>query len=221
MAVVKRLGMALALGLSATVAAGCGHAEYAYDGGYGHCGLVAHGGLDIGLRGVQHVRGGESKRMSFHDPMYSGDETALLLWTSEPAFVYVVNFAPDGSKNIVWPSDAPRRVDGHQRIPEDGGYFRLTGATGQELVAVVATYEEYGLTGDGKATVLGIVESTLGRGDLRKLQSALPPGITEDHASMGIRAAGLELDGQTVHARGGDPVVMLIDLDHRPSEERP
>jgi hypothetical protein len=212
----------VALGVG-SLGVGCAGRRHHDDGYYSSkCALAAHGSsqVELALRGVQHVTGGDSARMSLDQPMYSGDETALVLWTSEPVFVYVVNFAPDGAKNVVWPSGSAERVEGLKRIPEGGGYFRLTGQTGQELVAVVATRDEYGLDGDGKARVIGLVESTLARRDLRQLQSALPPGLAEGHATMGIRAVGLEVQGSSVHAHGSDPVVMLIDLDHRATEQR-
>ncbi len=170
---------------------------------------------ELVLRGVEQS-GRASKGLSLASPLHSGDKTAFRLSLPEPLYVYVVNFAPDGSKNIIWPSHEPRLVSGHQRIPEDGGWFTLSGQTGQEVVAIVATRDEQSLRGAGARRVLSLVERAASS-DLTRVQSALPPGLTESgYATMGIRGHGLTLSGKTMRVRSDDPIVMILDVDHRP-----
>lgn len=173
---------------------------------------------EVGLQSVEQLVDGESKRMSFAEPLFSGDKTALLLSVPEPLYIYVVNLAPDGSKNIIWPSDSPREVKGLQRIPENGGWFTLTGQSGPEVIAVVGTRDAQSLSGAGKDRVIALVEKVAAT-DLTRLQSALPPGVVEaGYATMGVRGHGLALRGKSVRVTSHDPVVMILDIDHRSSE---
>jgi hypothetical protein len=119
---------------------------------------------------------------------------------------------------------------GRQRIPSDG-WFTLTGEPGQEVVAVVATRDAQALSGSGKTRIISAVERAASSHHTR-LQSALPPGLLEaGHATMGVRGQNLSLLGKTVRVSSYDPVVMILDIDHRaagdfdespaPSDESP
>jgi hypothetical protein len=197
-----------------TAVAGCGGAYSTYSGGGSSC-LYLSDEAEVQLRYVEQEIDGLTDRLSLTDPLYTGDRTALVLNLPEPAYVYVVNLAPDGSRNIIWPSDTPRRVSGVQRIPEDGGWFTLSGETGQEVVAVVATRDRQMLTGTGEQRLISAVESAAKK-RLTRLQSALPPGLTEaGHATMGVRGENLRLLGKTVSVSSYDPVVLILDVDHR------
>lgn len=210
LALVRRLGVVLALS-AATLSCGGAYDTYTSD-----TVTYASDVTELQLRYVEQQIDGLSERLSLSDPLYTGDKTALVLDVPEPLYVYVVNLAPDGSRNIIWPSDAPRRVSGVQRIPEDGGWFTLSGETGQEVVAVVATRDEQSLRGGDKNRVIRAVERAAAK-PLTRLQSALPPGLSEaGHATMGIRGTNLRLLGTTVRVASYDPVVMILDIDHRP-----
>ncbi len=167
------------------------------------------------LLGVEQLVDGKRERMSLSEPLYSGDKTALLLSVPEPLFVYVVNIAPDGTQNVIWPSGSPRKVSGLLRIPEDGGWFTLTGEAGQEVIGILGTRDRQGLAGGDRDRVIAAVQKA-SESQLTRVQSALPPGLVEGgYATMGVRGHGLALQGATVRVTSYDPVVMLLDLDHR------
>lgn len=210
--VVGRIGVWTAL----AVVAGCGGRSYdtytidSYE--------YRSSRSEVQLQSVEQLVDGERKRMSLAEPLFSGDKTALLLSVPEPLYIYVVNLAPDGSKNIIWPSHSPRKVSGLQRIPEGGGWFTLTGESGPEVIAVVGTRDAQPLAGAGKDRVIALVEKVAAT-DLTRLQSALPPGVLEaGHATMGVRGHGLSLMGKSVRVASHDPVVMILDIDHRATE---
>lgn len=214
LAIVRRLGVVLALSAAAV---GCGGGAYTYTSG-SSCGVHRSDTSEVQLQAIEHQIDGKTERLSLADPLYSGDRTALVLSLPEPLFVYVVNLAPDGSRNIIWPSGSPQRISGVQRIPQDGGWFTLSGQTGQEIVAVVATRDEQALTGSGARRVISAVERVSEK-RMTRLQSALPPGLVEaGHATMGVRAENLSLFGRTVRVSSYDPVVMILDIDHRSAD---
>ncbi len=175
---------------------------------------------EIQLRKIEQLVDGRAQRLSLSEPLVSGDKTALVLALPEPLYVYVVNLAPDGTSNIIWPSRAPQSVSGVQRIPTDGGWFTLAGQPGQEVIAVVATRDEQALSGSGRRRVIAAVKRA-SRRRLTRLQSALPPGLVEaGHATMGVRGEHLALRGDTVSVSSTDPVVMILDVDHRSVSDR-
>jgi hypothetical protein len=86
------------------------------------------------------------------------------------------------------------------------------------VVAIVATRDEQELSGRGADRVISLVER-LAQRPLTRLQSALPPGLVEaGHATMGVRGKNLSLVGRTVRVSSYDPVVMILDIDHRSLE---
>jgi hypothetical protein len=168
---------------------------------------------ELVLLGVEQQGSPEGARLS--EPLFTGDRTAFRLNVPEALFVYIVNLAPDGEKSIIWPSDEPRMISGVQRIPEDGGWFTLSGEPGQEVVAIVATRDAQPLDASGMRRVISLVERTADS-ELTRVQSARPPGILEaGHATMGIRGHGLFVSGTTVRMQSSDPMVMILDVDHR------
>ena len=211
LAVVRQLEVVLALSVAAVTGCGGAYGSYADETHFEYDSARS----EIQLLKVEQQIDGQAQRLSFSEPLYAGDKTALTLSLPEPLFVYVVNIAPDGTWNLIWPGGQPERVSGVQRIPSDGGWFTLTGKPGQEVIAVVATRDEQPITGAGKQRLLSAVKLAVNARTSR-LQSALPPGMLEaGHATMGVRGENLALSGQTVSVASYDPVVMILDIDHR------
>ena len=216
LAVVRRLEAVLALSLVAGMAGGCGGAYTTYDT---HETFVAST-PEVQLVRIEQQIDGQAEVMSLSEPLYSGDKTALVLQVPEPLFVYVVNIAPDGTRQVIWPSGAPRAITGLQRIPSDDGWFTLTGEAGQEVVAVVATRDRQSLDGAGGRRLVSAVERASAQ-RLTRVQSALPPGILEaGHATMGIRGTNLTFHDGRVSVASSDPLVMIFDIDHRAADDR-
>jgi hypothetical protein len=193
---------------------GCGGA---YDGYV--CGGVRHlwGPVELFLEGVVVQRDGEETTLALDAPVRAGDDLALWVSAVTPHYLYVVNLAPDGSSDVVWPHDVPQVVDGSMRIPEQS-WFRLAGQAGPEVVALVATRDHIPLSARGREILVAIVKQEASRSDLAKLQAAHPPGFFADgHATMGLRARGLRPHGHGARVGATDErAVLLIDLDHRP-----
>ena len=71
----------------------------------------------------------------------SGDKIALSVSVSRPAYIYVLQFFPDGSAEVLFPAPGEERaISGTQRVP-DTGWFQLDDAVGEENVYVVASAE--------------------------------------------------------------------------------
>jgi uncharacterized protein DUF4384 len=170
----------------------------------------------VSLDAVLVARDGGEQRLAWSDPVFAGDEIAFVVSAPSPVYLYLVNLSPDGDAKLVWP-DQPTLVgpDG-TRMPSSS-WFRLTEPAGPEVAAFIATPNEIALDEVGVAYLTRLARSESARGDLMALQAALPPGFVGDgRASSGVRAIRLRADGPRVHASGRDPVVMLVDLDHRP-----
>ncbi len=71
----------------------------------------------------------------------SGDKIALSVTVSRPAYIYVLQFFPDGSAEVLFPGPGEELpVSGTQRVPNTG-WFQLDDAVGEEHVYVVASAE--------------------------------------------------------------------------------
>jgi hypothetical protein len=153
---------------------------------------------------------------AFHRPLHTGDRIALVIQTTTPRYVYVLNLSPDGHASLLSPKDEPRAVDGSARIPPSGDW-ELVAPHGLEHMAVIATRSAIPLDRRGMDHLVHLALSTGQRGDLRRFQSATPPGFsTGGYASMGVRAASLSLDRGALQIDAtADDVVLLIDIDHR------
>lgn len=183
------------------------------------CSETATPDLWFGL--VTHSAQGPQQN-AFDDPLHTGDRVALIVHLPQPMHLYLVN-APDGEDpRLVHESE--RAVHGTVRIPEQG-WFELAPPAGHELLALVATREPVDLDGAGGYWLMEEVAHTSTRDDLTLIQSAQPPGFTNagakgGHASIGVRGEGLKLrknGSVSLDPRGHDEVVLLVDLDHRPS----
>lgn len=186
-----------------------------------HAGTVSEGAvpttagdIELTLDGMWVKRGdGVAKPIALDTPIHTDDELAFAISTSEPLWLYVVNLAPDGSAAVVWVGRT--RAHETQRVPE-GGWFSLSAPAGHEVVAFVASRDGQ----DVSEPLLSRVRQETRRPDLVRLQSAGPPGFAADgRATMGLRAALLEVLGSGVRVQDDDDdVVLLVDLDHRPAD---
>ncbi|MEM9694161.1 MAG: DUF4384 domain-containing protein [Myxococcota bacterium] len=157
----------------------------------------------------------KSKPATLDTVFATGDKVALVATVEQPAYLYVVNFAPGGEAQVVWPSGSPRRVNGRVTLPR-GGWFQLSGATGPETVVIVASPERFPLTKKGKANLIREARKETMRSDLIRVQAARPPGFVESgHATIGLRGERLDAaGGLSARVRARFPVI-IIDLDHR------
>jgi hypothetical protein len=173
------------------------------------------GPIELELVRIAHHGDAGERRLSLDEPLRSGDEVAFEIVTRETLYVYVLNQAPDGTASVIWPAD-PVMVHGRQRIPA-GSWFRLSGRTGQELVGIVATRRALELDRSGDRRWLHRLLLDSASQPLPRLQSVEPPATHQDgFSTMAIRAPGMRVDGGAVLGRSSDPLVVLVDIDHRP-----
>lgn len=202
----------------AAVLAGCGGSFHDHSQGPEERGGVEFAGpFELVLERVIVARDGVDATLALDEPVFAGDDLALSVSSAQPAYVYVVNLAPDGTSDVVWPHEVPQIVEEPLRIPERS-WFRLAGASGPEVVAVIASRDPIPLSRRGREILVAIARHEARRTDLAKLQATHPPGFfANGHATMGIRARGLRTQGGAVRVQSGDDrVVLLLDLDHRP-----
>jgi hypothetical protein len=98
------------------------------------------GPLLMRMRSVKIVPGGEMP-FQIHDPLKNGEKVAYYVTADRDAYVYVVQFFPEGPQ-ILFPDRGEQRLTANQetRVPRDA-YFELFGPTGDEHVYVIATNE--------------------------------------------------------------------------------
>ena len=104
----------------------------------------------------QPVKGGKSFELTFQTfasaeggqrgvdqgaTLKSGDKIALSVSLTRPAYIYVLQFFPDGSAEVLFPGPGEEHpITGTQRVPGTG-WFQLDDAVGEENVYVVASAE--------------------------------------------------------------------------------
>lgn len=81
------------------------------------------------------------KPVAMGSTLRSGDRIALSLTVTRPAHIYVMQFFPDGSADVLFPKPGEEKpMSGTQRIPGTG-WFELDNVVGDENVYVVASVE--------------------------------------------------------------------------------
>lgn len=109
--------------------------------------LPGDGSLSISLRAVL-VNGKSERPLAEGETLHSGDHLYFQLRTSQPAYLYVVLFGPDGSANVLYPPSGPdgavnearARVAARcpVRIPDRDSFYLQDPAGLQDLRVVAA-----------------------------------------------------------------------------------
>ncbi len=109
--------------------------------------LPADGSLSLSLRAVV-VSGGSERPLAEGETLHSGDHLYFALRTSQPAYLYVVLFGPDGSASVLYPPTGPSGVvdEGRARIaarcpvriPERDTFYLQEPAGLQDLRVIAA-----------------------------------------------------------------------------------
>lgn len=100
---------------------------------------VPTGPLELTFQGLNAAGGLVPEGSTLHD----GDRIALSLRVTRPAYLYVMQFFPDGTAGVLFPQRAGEETPieaGVQRIPATG-WFELDKVTGNEHVYIVASTE--------------------------------------------------------------------------------
>lgn len=100
------------------------------------------GPLDVTMR-VRAKAGGELRALAPGDTLKSGDFVEMYVKSSRTAFVYLVQFFPDGTAAVLYPQQGAARVPAGKelRIPAGTDWFQLDEHTGEEHVYLVASLE--------------------------------------------------------------------------------
>lgn len=102
------------------------------------------GALSVSLRTMVVGPGGEERPVVEGETLHSGDRVFFMVRASQPAYLYVVLFGPDGKANVLFPrkpatdETVPARCS--LRIPEQGAFY-LRLPAGPEDIRVVASSE--------------------------------------------------------------------------------
>lgn len=131
---------AVSLGV-ATLATGCRHGHDVQNRDVRGDELAASGGtLSVSLRVQMTADGNKDRAVSEGETLRTNDALSLIVRVSQPAYLYVVHFAPDGSSNVLFPTNqhdmAPASCP--LRLPARGRLLLLDPA-GNEDIRVVAS----------------------------------------------------------------------------------
>ena len=100
------------------------------------------GAILMAVRGVaMDAQRSERRPLQIDDRLQSGDFFAYYVRVDRDAYLYVLQFYPDGSAAVLFPSAGAVKVSAgaEQRLPADErGWFRLDEATGTEHLYVIA-----------------------------------------------------------------------------------
>lgn len=102
------------------------------------------GPLGMQVRGL-HMDKARTLKSSFgiNDVLHSGDFVAYEVWVDRPAYVYILQFFPDGSQAVHHPAtEEPTKLEARTwvRVPPDArDWLELDDATGQENLYIVAS----------------------------------------------------------------------------------
>ena len=109
--------------------------------------LPKDGSLSVSLRAVLE-NGGSERPLVEGETLHSGDHLYFQLRTSQPAYLYVVLFGPDGSASVLYPPPGPGgAIDERRariaarcpvRIPDKASFFLQDPAGLQDLRVVAA-----------------------------------------------------------------------------------
>lgn len=102
------------------------------------------GALSVSLRTMVVSPSGEERPVVEGETLHSGDRVFFMVRASQPAYLYVVLFGPDGKANVLFPREpkvdetVPARCP--LRIPAQGAFY-LKLPAGPEDIRVVAASE--------------------------------------------------------------------------------
>jgi hypothetical protein len=121
--------------------AACGHPPPATTQSQGSA-QVAASPIDVTMR-MRAERKGQKFGVTTDDTLRTGDIIELFVLVNQPAYVYVVQFFPDGTSAVLFPETGDRLVQpgGELRIPETGSDLQLDEHTGAENIYVLASRE--------------------------------------------------------------------------------
>ena len=203
--------------LCATIAVGCGGKDPAGEGSTTQVTTGAAGALEVTLSASTQSEP-EPRMIGVGETLRSGDKIAWSVSVTRPAYIYVLQFFPDGSAAVLFPDGAENnRVDESQRIPPSG-WFQLDDAQGQENVYVVASVDPLERVDESVSAAINEVQTT-GRapdpGDSGEASQSVPdaspistiPAATPDAAPpAGSRAVASAPDAgsrRIAHGAGG------------------
>lgn len=139
---VRALGGALLLGLCA----GCPHPRAAVPQMESRDKQLDDGKLSVSLRTMLVTPSGD-RAVEESETLHSGDRVYFVIRTSQPAYLYVILFGPDGSTSVLYPPSggaaaaSPDQAIAARcplRLPAQGSFF-LKSPAGPEDVRVVAS----------------------------------------------------------------------------------
>jgi Domain of unknown function (DUF4384) len=140
------------------------------------------GPILLSVRGTTMSAENKMRRpLEVDDELESGDFFAYHLRVDRDAFVYVLQFYPDGSAEVLFPAKGTERVLAGRdtRLPTDPqAWFQLDEATGTEHLYVIASREPLEATEPALAKLIGTVRSSPKLGaEPGAVASADPPPV--------------------------------------------
>jgi hypothetical protein len=103
----------------------------------GGLGTAPAGALELSFQALADGQ----KPVAMGSTLQSGDRIALSMTVTRPAHIYVIQFFPDGTADVLFPRPGEEKpISGTQRIPATG-WFELDKVVGEENVYVVASVE--------------------------------------------------------------------------------
>jgi hypothetical protein len=105
---------------------------------------IDEGALTVSLRTMVTSQNGDERPVVEGETLHSGDRVFFMVRVSQPAYLYLVLFGPDGSANVLFPKDATKEESVPARCPlriPQAGLLYLQQPTGAEDVRVVASAE--------------------------------------------------------------------------------
>ena len=96
--------------------------------------------LEIILRARAKIEG-SVRSVAPGDTLRTGDYLELFVHVSRAAYVYVIQFFPDGTSGVLFPNQGDVRVNAGEalRVPSGDQWFQLDEHTGEEHVYIVAS----------------------------------------------------------------------------------
>jgi len=133
----------------------------------------------------------------------TGDRIALSVSVTSPAYIYVLQFFPDGKAGILFPGPGEERaMSGTQRIPGTG-WFELDEVVGTENVYVIASKEPLA---QADAAVKRTVDEVRTTG-LTPVMAGMSATVTAGSGSAAPKANGTEGAAVARTNAPGEPVM--------------
>jgi hypothetical protein len=170
--------------------------------------------VDVNLQVEARIDGKTSMVLS-GQTLHSGDEIALYVSVTEPAYLYLALASADGDRNLLFPAAEPELVGpgSLRRVPAEGKWFRLDKDTGNEDIFAYASRKP--LTREDVIARLK-ADADHAAGQRKKAQhlatrpknkpGSSPKGHTDDPGSLTPETRGLDVVDDTT-APSGDGII--------------